>query len=64
MAIAYIMGTSLSMSGSAFSGLNFILQARFHCSARGLIRQNAFYTLLMLGATITLLYLLQFWGVR
>ncbi|WP_036234154.1 hypothetical protein [Marinobacterium litorale] len=64
MAIAYIMGTSLSMSGSAFSGLNFILQARFRCSARGLIRQNAFYTLLMLGATIALLYLLQIWGVR
>lgn len=64
MGIAYIAATSLSMSGSVFSGLNFILQARFHCPASHLLRQNLVYTLVMLVATLGLLHLLETWGVR
>ncbi|WP_432695021.1 hypothetical protein ACQUQP_10715 [Marinobacterium sp. YM272] len=64
MAIAYIMGTSLAMSGSIFSGLNFILQARFRCSTREILAHNSVYTLIMLISTLVLLYLLEYLGVR
>ncbi|GGC06387.1 hypothetical protein GCM10011352_35750 [Marinobacterium zhoushanense] len=64
MAIAYILGTSLSMSGSIFSGLNFILQARFRCSIREILANNSLYTLLMLTASVALIYLLAAFGIH
>lgn len=64
MAIAYIMATSISMSGSPFSGVNFILQARFNCSVRGILRTNMVYSLVMLLAATVLIYMMQLPSVR
>ncbi len=64
MAIAYIVATSVSMSGSTFSGVNFILQARFACPARSLLRNNLNYSVMMLVAASLLMYLMQYMGVR
>jgi len=64
MAIAYIVATSVSMSGSTFSGVNFILQARFACPARSLLTNNLNYSVMMLVAASLLMYLMQYMGVR
>lgn len=64
MAIAYIAATSVSMSGSTFSGVNFILQARFACPASTLLKNNLNYSVMMLAAASLLMYLMQFMGVR
>ncbi|GGO79966.1 hypothetical protein GCM10011348_15590 [Marinobacterium nitratireducens] len=64
MAIAYVVGTALSMSGSIFSGLNFILQARFRCTAREILANNTLYTLVMLAVTLCTLQVLEYCGVR
>lgn len=64
MAIAYIIATSVSMSGSLFSGVNFILQARFHCSGRAILLNNLPYSLIMLAAASLLIHLLQLAGVH
>lgn len=64
MAIAYIVATSVSMSGSTFSGVNFILQARFACPASHLLKNNLGYSIMMLTAASLLMYLMQFLGVR
>lgn len=64
MAIAYIVATSVSMSGSIFSGVNFILQARFACPASHLLKNNLGYSVMMLTAASLLMYLMQFMGVR
>jgi hypothetical protein len=64
MAIAYIVATSVSMSGSTFSGVNFILQARFACPARSLLKNNLNYSVMMLVAASLLMYLMQYMGVR
>jgi hypothetical protein len=64
MAIAYIVATSVSMSGSTFSGVNFILQARFACPARSLLTNNLNYSVMMLVAASLLIYLMQYMGVR
>ena len=64
MAIAYIVATSVSMSGSTFSGVNFILQARFACPASYLLKNNLGYSIMMLAAASLLMYLMQFMGVR
>ncbi|GAA0791966.1 hypothetical protein [Marinobacterium sediminicola] len=63
MAIAYIIATSVSMSGSLFSGVNFILQARFNCSGRTILRNNLAYSVLMLTAASVLIYMLPFMGI-
>lgn len=64
MAIAYIVATSVSMSGSTFSGVNFILQARFACPASTLLKNNLNYSVMMLAAASLLMYLMQYMGVR
>ncbi len=64
MAIAYIVATSASMSGSLFSGVNFILQARFNCSGRDILRTNLPYTLAMLLAASALIYMMQYLGIH
>lgn len=64
MAIAYIVATSVSMSGSLFSGVNFILQARFNCSGRSILRNNLAYSVLMLTAASILMYTLQLLGMH
>jgi len=64
MAIAYITATSVSMSGSLFSGVNFILQARFNCSGRTILRNNLAYSLLMLVAASVLIYMMQLMGMH
>ncbi|MBP0047559.1 hypothetical protein H9C73_02325 [Marinobacterium sp. AK62] len=64
MAIAYIMATSISMSGSLFSGVNFILQARFNCTGRGILRTNLPYSFMMLLAATALIYMMQLLGIH
>lgn len=63
MAVAYVLATALSMSGSTFSGLSFILQARFHSSSRDILRTNVPYTLTMLCAGTVVLFLMEHMGV-
>ncbi|WP_372832347.1 hypothetical protein [Pontibacterium sp.] len=64
MAVSYVLATALSMSGSTFSGLSFILQARFHSSAREILKANLPYTVLMLLAGTAALYLMESLGVQ
>lgn len=64
MAIAYIIATSVSMSGSLFSGVNFILQARFNCGGRTILRNNLTYSVLMLVAASLLIYMMQLMGIH
>ena len=64
MAVSYVLATALSMSGSTFSGLSFILQARFHSSAREILQANLPYTGMMLLAGTAALYLMESLGVR
>ncbi|MBV0934248.1 hypothetical protein [Marinobacterium weihaiense] len=64
MAIAYIIATSVSMSGSLFSGVNFILQARFNCTGRAILRNNLAYSLIMLVAASLLIYMMQLSGIH
>lgn len=64
MAIAYIVATSVSMSGSTFSGVNFILQARFECSARSILNNNMLYSVLMLVAASVLMHVMQSMGIQ
>lgn len=64
MAIAYIIATSVSMSGSLFSGVNFILQARFNCSGRTILSNNLAYSVLMLSAASILIYILPLVGIQ
>lgn len=64
MAVSYVLATALSMSGSTFSGLSFILQARFHNSAREILKANLPYTVLMLLAGTAALYLMESLGVQ
>ncbi len=64
MAIAYIIATSVSMSGSLFSGVNFILQARFNCTGRTILRNNLAYSVLMLSAASVLIYTLPLMGIH
>lgn len=64
MAVAYILATGLSMSGSTFSGLSFILQARFHCKAREILSTNLAFTVIMVLAGSALLHVAEMLGVR
>mgnify|MGYP003644766872 FL=1 len=64
MAIAYIMGVSLSMSGSVFSGLNFIVQGQYQVGNREILRHNLPYTLLMLLFTSLVLLAMEAAGIQ
>lgn len=64
MAIAYMVGVSLSMSGSLFSGVNIIIQNQFKVSNRAILRDNMPYSLMMLAFSSGLLFLMESMGVR
>lgn len=64
MAVGYIMGVSLSMSGSVFSGLNFIVQAQYHTQSRQMLKHNLPYSLVMLIVTSALLLVMEQMGVH
>lgn len=64
MAVAYVLATALSMSGSTFSGLSFILQARFHSKPRDILSVNLGFTLVMVAAGCGMLYLMESLGVQ
>lgn len=64
MALAYMMGVSLSMSGSVFSGLNFIVQGQYKVGSREMLRYNLPYTAAMLVFTSLLLLVLEAAGVK
>ena len=63
MAVAYLLATALSMSGSTFSGLSFILQARFYTQPRDILSVNLPFTLAMLVAGCGILFLMEALGV-
>lgn len=63
MAVAYVLATALSMSGSTFSGLSFILQARFNSSSRDILHTNTLYTFTMLCTGTVALFLMEKMGV-
>lgn len=64
MAIAYILGTGLAMSGSTFSGLNFIMKARFNCEDREILRNQLPFNLLMIMAGSGAIYTMEHLGIR
>ena len=64
MAVAYVLATALSMAGSTFSGLNFIMQARYHTPARDIVKVNSVFTLTMLAIGCTALWLMEWMGVQ
>jgi len=64
MAVAYVLATALSMSGSTFSGLSFILQARFHSKPRDILSVNLGFTLVMVATGCGMLYLMESLGVQ
>lgn len=64
MAVAYVLATALSMSGSTFSGLSFILQARFHTKPRDILSVNLGFTLAMVAVGCGMLYLMESLGVQ
>ena len=63
MAIGYITGVSLAMSGSPFSGLNAILQGHFGTSSRTVFAQNVPYTIAMMVFVTGLLLVMEWMGV-
>lgn len=64
MAIAYMMGVSLAMSGSLFSGVNIIIQNQFKVPNRAMLRDNMPYSMIMLLFATVLLFTLEANGVR
>lgn len=64
MAIAYVLGTSLAMSGSTFSGLNFIMKSRFNATDGEIIRNQLPYNLIMLVAGCGIIHLMAAMGVH
>lgn len=64
MAIAYVLGTSLAMSGSTFSGLNFIMKSRFNATDGEIIRNQLPYNLVMLIAGCGIIYLMEAMGIH
>lgn len=64
MAIAYILATALSMSGSTFSGISFIMKARFNCEDQEILSNNLPYTLMMLTLGTLILFLAEWLGVH
>lgn len=64
MAIGYMAGVSLSMSGSVFSGLNFIVQGQYHLGNREILRLSLPYTLLMMLFTSLLLLAMESAGIQ
>lgn len=64
MAVAYIYATALSMYSSVFSGTNMILQTRYNCSGREILRNQLPFTAVMLCVGVAMLFLMQLWGIR
>lgn len=64
MAIAYVLGTSLAMSGSTFSGLNFIMKSRFNATDREILCNQLPYNLTMLAIGCGIIHLMEGMGVH
>ena len=64
MAIAYVLGTSLAMSGSTFSGLNFIMKSRFNATDGEIIRNQLPYNLTMLVVGCGIIHLMAAMGIH
>ncbi|MBQ0785025.1 MAG: hypothetical protein KBT66_12385 [Amphritea sp.] len=63
MAISYILGTALAMSGSTFSGLNFIMKSRFNATDTEIVRNQLPYNLVMIGIGCGVIYLMEAMGM-
>ncbi len=64
MAIAYMMGVSLAMSGSLFSGVNIIIHNQFKVPNRAMLRDNMPYSIIMLLFGTAILFTMEANGVR
>ncbi|MBR9868884.1 MAG: hypothetical protein GYB20_17415 [Oceanospirillales bacterium] len=64
MAISYILGTALAMSGSTFSGLNFIMKSRFIATDSEIIRNQLPYNLVMIAVGCGFIFLMEAMGIR
>lgn len=64
MAIAYMMGVSLAMSGSLFSGVNIIIHNQFKVPNRAMLRDNMPYSIIMLIFGVAILFTMEANGVR
>ncbi|WP_290699954.1 hypothetical protein [Amphritea sp.] len=63
MAISYILGTALAMSGSTFSGLNFIMKARFNATDTEIVRNQLPYNLVMIGIGCGVIFVMEAMGM-
>ena len=64
MAVAYMVGVSLSMSSSVFSGSNFILQGQYGIRNRDVYRDNMPYSIAVLAFSTLLLFVMEANGVQ
>ncbi|WP_432473558.1 hypothetical protein [Amphritea sp. HPY] len=64
MAVGYILGTALAMTGSTFSGLNFMMKARFNCEDREIIRNHLPFNLTMLTIGCGLIFTMEYLGIQ
>ncbi|WP_051218928.1 hypothetical protein [Oceanobacter kriegii] len=64
MAVAYMVGVSLSMSSSVFSGSNFILQGQYGIRNRDVYRDNMPYSIVVLAFSTLLLFVMEANGVQ
>ncbi|OOV88184.1 hypothetical protein BTA35_0201190 [Oceanospirillum linum] len=59
-----MMGVSLAMSGSLFSGVNIITHHQFKVSNRAMLRDNMPYSIIMLLFATGILFIMEAKGVR
>ncbi|WP_221801500.1 hypothetical protein [Oceanobacter mangrovi] len=64
MALAYIVGVSLAMSGSVFSAVNFILHGQYQVRSRDVFRLNLPYSIAVLIFSTILLFVMEANGVQ
>lgn len=64
MAVAYIVGVSLAMSSSVFSGVNFILGGQYGVSNREMLKNNLPYSIAMLIFTTVILFMMEAMGIQ
>lgn len=64
MAVAYMVGVSLSMSSSVFSGVNFILHGQFQVRNRDMYRHNLPYSIAMLAFGSVVLFVMEANGIQ
>lgn len=64
MGLGYMVGVSVAMSSSLFSGVNFILQGQYNLESREILRLNLPYSIAMLTFATLILFIMEANGIR